>query len=345
MRSRTGRWVAALLAGACAASADTDKVEALRAEVQGRGWVAFAARTEAGDLDLFVCRPDGSARRNLTRTPEWNEGLPRFSPDGGRLLFRRIPRAEAFDNNHHGAQGVLVLARSDGSDAKPLGAAGAFPWGTWSPDGRQILCLAPKGFSIVQLDTLATVRSFPRRGFFQQPAWSPDGRAIVGVANSFGESWSVARMDLASGVAAAISTTDSCTPDWFPGGKDAIYSWRRPGQKGYGWTQLWRTAGDGAQPQLVYAEEGRHVYGGHVSPDAKYVLFTGNGVEDGDPANGGAPMGLMRLADAPVIGGESPALRALHPKAGRGPVLVLPSGWEPCWTFSEAPAGAGRGTP
>jgi len=33
---------------------------------------------------------------------------------------------------------------------------------------------------------------------------------------------------------------------------------------------------DGENRRLVYAEDGRHVYGGHVSPDGKYLLFTGN---------------------------------------------------------------------
>ena len=46
-------------------------------------------------------------------------------------------------------------------------------------------------------------------------------------------------------------------------------------------------------------------------------------------------MGLLRLADAPVIGGESKELRKLHPDAKNGPVLVLPAGWEPCWTYAE----------
>jgi hypothetical protein len=51
-------------------------------------------------------------------------------------------------------------------------------------------------------------------------------------------------------------------------------------------------------------------------------------------------MGLMRIADAPIIGGESADMRAQHPRANSGPVLALPVGWEPCWTFSESPAGA-----
>jgi len=46
-------------------------------------------------------------------------------------------------------------------------------------------------------------------------------------------------------------------------------------------------------------------------------------------------MGLMRVADAPIIGGESVALRKVHPEAKSGPVLELPSGWEPSWTYSE----------
>ena len=78
-----------------------------------------------------------------------------------------------------------------------------------------------------------------------------------------------------------------------------------------------------------------------MSPDGKYVLFTGNMQENGDPGNAGAPMALMRLSDAPIIGGESKELRAKHPRTKDGPVLTLPAGWEPCWTSSELPAGKG----
>ena len=115
-----------------------------------------------------------------------------------------------------------------------------------------------------------------------------------------------------------------------------IFSWRPPGQKannGYGWTQLWRATAEGASRQLVYGEDGRHVYGGNISPDGKYVLFTGNIKEDGDPGNAGRADGPDAAEDAPIIGGESKELRALHPEAKDGPVLVLPAGWEPCWTF------------
>jgi len=32
--------------------------------------------------------------------------------------------------------------------------------------------------------------------------------------------------------------------------------------------------GDGSEKSLVYGEDGRHIYGGAISPDGVYVLFT-----------------------------------------------------------------------
>jgi Tol biopolymer transport system component len=324
------------------ARAPDEATKRLAEEVRDKGWIVFSARSEAGDWDLFLMRPDGSSLKNLTRTPEYHEAAPHLSRDGRRLLCRRLPRDETIDNNHFGTQGELVFADSDGTDAKAFGASGEYPWASWSPDGTQIACLSIKGISFVDIASHKVVRTLERKGFFQQLTWSPDGRWLSGVANSFGTEWAIARMDAATGEANAVSREQCCTPDWFPDSRSLIFSNRPTGQKargGYGWTQLWTADAEGKSRHLVYGEDGRHVYGGHVSPDGKYVLFTGNMAEDGDPGHAGAPMGLMRLADAPIIGGKSEALRALHPGTKDGPVLVLPAGWEPCWTFADIPAG------
>ena len=176
-----------------------------------------------------------------------------------------------------------------------------------------------------------------RKGFFQQMTWSPDGKWLVGVANSLEMAWAIGRMEIASGAMNAVSAGDCCTPDWFPDSGRVIFSRRPSGQEGsqYGWTQLWMADADGKNRRLVYGEDGRHVYGGLVSPDGKYVVFTGNDQEDGDPGHRGAPMGLMRLADAPTIGGPSPALRKLHGATKDGPTLALPVGFEPHWTYAQ----------
>ena len=310
----------------------------LAAEVSQHGWICFGAPSKSGDWDLFICRPDGSRRRNLTNTPHLSEFAPQFSRDGRKLLYRRIPRNETLDNNRHGEQGELVLANADATAPIVLGWPGELPWASFSPDGAQIVSLSIKGIAFFDLGRREVLRTLSRKGFFQQVTWSPDGEWLVGVANSFGTGWSVARMHAGTGEVSAVNRVDCCTPDWFPDGRNIIFSWRPPGQRanhGYGWTQLWRAAADGQSRQLVYGEDGRHVYGGCVSPDGKYVLFTGNMEEDGDPGRAGAPMALMRLSDAPIIGGASAELRALHPEAKDGPVLTLPAGWEPCWTDVE----------
>ncbi len=140
----------------------------------------------------------------------------------------------------------------------------------------------------------------------------------------------MARMEMATGRVNAVSMVDCCTPDFFPDSEHIVFS-RRPGE----WTELWMANADGSGRRLLYAQPGRHVYGGCISPDGKYALFTGNKQEDGDPGHSGAPMGIIRLDSAPVIRGEAGALRKQYPNAVEEPVLELPAGWEPHWW--EAP--------
>jgi Tol biopolymer transport system component len=329
------------LAAPSEASDSAAAVARLAGEVRDKGWMVYAARSLNGDWDLHLMRPDGSDRRNLTQTPEWNEAWPQFSRDGSRLLYRRLRRDEAINGNRYGEQGQPVLANSDGTNPRVLGADGALPWATLSPDGHEFATLSKKGISFVDAETGTARRTIPRKGFYQQLTWSPDGNWLVGVANNFATSWSIARLNVGTGEVMAVNKVDCCTPDWFPDTRGVIFSWRPPGRKvnrGLGWTQLWRANADGSGRQLVYAEDDRHIYGGNVSPDGQYVVFTGNVQEDGDPQHGGAPMGLVRLSDTPVIMGESQELHDLHPEANRGPLLSLPSGWEPCWTYSNRPS-------
>ncbi len=191
-------------------------------------------------------------------------------------------------------------------------------------------CLSARGIDVYDLAGKTSQAHLERKGTYQQMVWSPDGKWLTGVANSFDTGWSVVRIEVATGAINAVSRVDCCTPDWFPNSSSIIFSY-----KPHDWTQLWMADGAGKERRLVIAQDGRHVYGGCVSPDGNYALFTGNKEEDGDPTNSGSPMGLLRLRDAPMVLGESPTARGEHPGAGDGPVLVLPTGWEPHWTSAN----------
>ena len=153
---------------------DDPRVAELAKEVSKKGWIVYAARAlkedpapEAiqEDWDLFIMRPDGSGIYNITNTPMFNEGLPRFSPDARRILYRRIPISESFDNNLHGMQGELVFADSDGGNAEVFGEQGEYMWASWGPEGKRIACMSVKGIYFVELATKKVVGRLERRGF------------------------------------------------------------------------------------------------------------------------------------------------------------------------------------
>jgi Tol biopolymer transport system component len=325
--------------GTAPADVSSDAEKALANEVHDKGWIACSARSEKGDWDLFLMRPDGSQVRNVTNTPEFSEAAPRFSNDGRHLLYRRLERDARIEHDRWGFQGRVVIADPDGRNPQVIGDDREFPWATWSPDDRQIACLTLKGIQFIDLATKEVVREMPRKGMYQQLAWSPDGKWLCGVSNHLGKMWTVARMDARSGEINAVNSFQNCTPDWLPDSKRIIFSHRPGNQDGYGWTQLWLADGDGSNRRMLYGRDGRHIYGGATSPDMKYVLFSASKADGGESEKDGAPMHLMRMPDKPVIQGESPDLRKVHPDSIDAPVLTLPVGWEPHWTYAKIAAG------
>jgi Tol biopolymer transport system component len=327
-----------LAGGSGEARGEDARVARLKQEVREKGWLAYSARSENGTWDLFLSRPDGSDRRNVTETADFEEAAPRWAPDGTKLLYRRMAKGAVIDHDKWGFQGELILADADGKNPVALGGKGEFPWASWSPDGEQIACLTKKGIQIVDLDTKETVRSLRRKGIYQQLFWSPDGKWFCGTANHGGESWTVVAMNAETGELRALRQFQNCTPDWCPDSKHVILSSRpagQPGRDGAGYTQLWQVDLEGKRQELLYGEDGYHIYGGALSPDGKYILFTRALMDGAGSEKGGAPICIMRTADAPSIGGESAALRTVHPETKDGPVLTLDTGWEPCWTYAE----------
>lgn len=313
----------------------------LAAEVAEKGWIVYSARADNATWDLFLIRPDGSAIHNLTRSPDYEEAAPRFSPDGTRLLYRRMARGTTFNHDKWGFSGQLVIAKPDAAEARVLGEDGDYPWAAWMPDGKHVSCLYREGIRIVDVESGEVVRELPRNGIYQQLFPSPDGKWFCGTGNVQNAAWNVVRMNAETGEVNAVQIFQSCTPNWFPDSTHLIYS-SRPGDQralgGYGATQLWMADGNRTGQQLVYGDDAYHIYGGEVSPDGAYVLFTKSLADGGGSEKEGAPIFLMRLSNAPAVGGDSAELRAQHPNAMDATLLELPHGWEPNWTYADVGA-------
>jgi hypothetical protein len=162
---------AAVLAfGAAAPKYEDSHVAELAKEVRSKGWIVYSDYsdwTEQGNWDLFLMRPDGSRIRNITNSPDFHEMGGRFSPDGRRILYRRIAKSLRLPNDKWGAVGTLVISNSDGSNPVVYGKDGEFPWASWSPDGKQVACLTVSGIEIWDLASKQIVRKLDRKGIYQ----------------------------------------------------------------------------------------------------------------------------------------------------------------------------------
>lgn len=86
---------------------------------------------EQQNWDLWSMNPDGSDRRNLTKTPDVHELYPQASPDGSQICFLvdtpKGPRDTQRD---------LWLMNSDGTNRRKIAANSRHA--CWSPDGKTI---------------------------------------------------------------------------------------------------------------------------------------------------------------------------------------------------------------
>lgn len=315
--SHRGRTLLGLLMlGAAAVPGKTDATADLATEVRDRGWIVCSAPNAGGDWDLVVLRPDGSSRHPLTRTPDFNEAGARFSPDGSRLLYYRMPRGEPVDNNTYGTF-ELVIAGADGS--QPISYGRNFPWASWGPDGREFACLTPQGIKIVEVASRTTLRELPRRGIVQQLVWSPDGRWFTGTANGLGPFWNIALLDARDGSCRALSEPDryNCTPDWRGDANGVVYARGIIPAQG-GRAELWWAPVTTSAPRRLHAEADRHIYGACSSPDGRHLLFTRSVADLGKVDHSETTLALIRWP----TGTDDTS----------GPRLDLGPGWEPHWS-------------
>ncbi len=139
-------------------------------------WVAFVSYPEG---TLWRSRSDGSDRRQITFDP-MEVGLPRWSPDGRRIVFS--------GRNPGGRLQIYVVSSEGGNPEPVLPEDNDQLDPTWSPDGNALAfgryavqAARPSKENLIFILDLKTrkVSPVPDSSAVFSPRWSPDGRYIV----------------------------------------------------------------------------------------------------------------------------------------------------------------------
>ena len=148
--------------------------------------IAFLRLVENGSLIATMDLATGSVveLESTRTTDEPSNGAPRWSPDGGRLIFDRQATAPL-----GGRETNLFVVNADGSDLRRLTPNELFAIDPdWSPDGSSIVFLSsvpsngeeePFANDIYTIGSDGTgVRRLTTDGISVRPNWTADGRIV-----------------------------------------------------------------------------------------------------------------------------------------------------------------------
>ncbi len=226
------------------------------------GTILYASTpTRVRNWDLFTVDVASGEVSRLTDTYE-AEKQPKWSPDGGQILFtqgtvmsnidvwvmnadgsdrrRLTEHAErdqgaawspdggriAFVSQREGDVAIYLMD-ADGGNKRRL-VEGREP--AWSPDGRRIAFTSSAEGNdeiyLIDVDGSGMRRLTEHKKIDQQPAWSPDGLRLVMASERFGgQELLVAGGDLTEQVRVTVAeNTFELNPAWSPDGRGLAYS-------------------------------------------------------------------------------------------------------------------------
>ncbi|TDD84389.1 hypothetical protein E1293_13045 [Actinomadura darangshiensis] len=162
--SPDGRWIAF----------SSDRNTSWRGHDNGRGW------EHTQELSIYVIRPDGSGFRQVATREGYCLGSPRWSPDGGRIVFYEITTEGTW-----GAHRPEYIGRVESQIVSVDVATGARTEHTSGPN----LKVAPQYVTATEIGYLVkggadeglayTSGRPPVKRTLRSPVWSPDGDSVV----------------------------------------------------------------------------------------------------------------------------------------------------------------------
>jgi hypothetical protein len=254
--------------------------QAARKEVGGKakGKIVWSS-SRVGHHDIFVMDSDGSNVKALTQGDE-TDWFPRFSPDGGRVLFTRSRKGwvEERDANTANKWDIWVM-NADGSDQKKVVTNAS--WGNWIGPNEIVYVRATQIFRR-DLGGDAETPIMDSHGvaeldgaLLQQPQMSRDGKYIAitlrgsrretGIWDVFARTWT--------------KTGLGCQINWTPDGQ-RIY-WVNP--TGNGGSEVFQMPIAAGKPQRELSDDelkfidipGRrsHEYFPQLSADGRWLVW------------------------------------------------------------------------
>jgi TolB protein len=201
----------------------------------GGGTLLYAAEVGAGPSDLFLVGANGTGKRDLTHSGQFEEFDPDWSPDGDRIVFAKRSTNGLSTNGLSWLFGDLVTMRLDGSGETRLTSTPDMSESSpsWSPDGKTIAFEASNdvGDNIYTMPATGGSRTrLTPFGTASSPTWSPDGRRIAfqAFAQSRLDTSSIFVMDADGGNRRQLTASHwDTSPAWSPDG-DVIAFQRRP---------------------------------------------------------------------------------------------------------------------
>jgi Tol biopolymer transport system component len=144
-------------------------------------WILFTRQIE-GKLDLWRMKADGTGERQITHTPEWQEGGAFYMPDSETVLYRAWKRQ---DQGQRGMPMTIFTIKHDGTGHRQITNEPGTNWAPHpAPDGRHFVfvkLLPPRNFEVFLMDTETgkQTRLTYFEGFDGFPSFSPDGKTVA----------------------------------------------------------------------------------------------------------------------------------------------------------------------
>ena len=241
---------------------------------------------------------ESSAQQFITNPPALMvDDVPRFSPDGKTLAFRR-----ALNRGHS----EIFLGNPDGSQVRQLTNLNAPIHGfTWAAGGREIVLAmyreGSNGLWRVSVETGAAIPFEAAGRSATHPALSADG--LLTYVESLVDT-NIWQIDLTTRRAAPqkfIATRQSDhSPEYSPDGRRIAFSSGRSGHD-----EIWICQSDGSNPMQLTHFNGLATGSPHWSPDGKQLVFDARPENHGDlfilNVDGGSPQRLTTETSHDVI--------------------------------------------